>query len=206
MGYEGLSSGTMRRLNLYLRYLNELPQDNNNVSPRQIAEALMLDPQLVRQDMKDLLGKDRVSEESRSAMLAAIAKYTEMRSVQSIVLVGAGKLGSALMSYAGFSVYGLDILAGFDINEKLIKKGVYGKPVYPLEKLEEVCHRLNAKIGVITTPGGCAQQVCDALVACGILAVWNFTSVRLKVPPYVMVHNEDMSRSLQLLAEHASHQ
>ena len=147
-----------------------------------------------------------MSEESRDAILVAIAKHTEMRSVRSVVLVGAGKLGSALMSYAGFSVYGLDILAGFDVNEKLIKKGVYGKLVYQLERLEEVCCRLHAKIGIITTPGGYAQQVCDALVACGISVVWNFTSARLKVPPNVMVYNEDMSKSLQLLAVHAARQ
>lgn len=204
MSYESLDSGMMRRLNLYLSYLNKLPQDVITVKPRQIAEALLLDPQLVRQDMKALLGKDRVNEESREAMFSAIARLTEVRKVRSVVLVGVGKLGSALMSYAGFSVYDLDILAGFDVNEKVIKKGAYGKPVYHISRLDEVCQRLNARIGVITTPGGCAQDVCDVLVKCGVTAIWNFTSVRLKAPPHVLIHNEDMSASLRHLAEHAT--
>jgi redox-sensing transcriptional repressor len=87
-----------------------------------MAEALLLDPQIVRQDMKMLMGKDRVSEEDRKALFATIARLNEIRNVKSVVLVGVGKLGLALMGYAGFSVYDLDILAGFDINPKVDKK------------------------------------------------------------------------------------
>lgn len=203
MGYESIDPGTMRRLPLYLGYLRKLPQDVSTVTPGQMAEALLLDPQIVRQDMKMLMGKDRVSEEDRKALFATIARLTEIRNVKSVVLVGVGKLGLALMGYAGFSVYDLDILAGFDINPKVIKKGAYGKPVYHIDRLGEVCRRLNAKIGVITTPGGSAQEVCDALVHCGITAIWNFSSTRLKAPPRVMIHNEDMSASLRCLADHA---
>ena len=204
MGYESFNSDTMQRLNLYLCYLHKLPQEVTTVKPRQIADALLLDPQLVRQDMKALLGKDRVNEENRKNLFAAIARRTEIRRVKSVVLVGVGKLGSALMSYAGFTVYDLDILAGFDVNEKVIKKGAYGKPVYHIDKLAEVCRRLNARIGVITTPGGSAQAVCNALVNNGVTAIWNFTAARLKAPLHVLIHNEDMSASLRCLAEHAA--
>ena len=204
MGYESLDSGMMRRLNLYLSYLNKLPQDVITVTPGQMSDALLLDLQLVRQDMKSLLGKDRVNEESCNSLYAAIVRCTEVRKLKGVVLVGVGNLGSALISYAGFSVFDLDILVGFDVNEKVIKKGAYGKPVYPLDKLDEVCRRLNAKIGVITTPGGCAQTVCDALVKCGVTAIWNFTAARLKAPPHVLIYNEDMSVSLRRLAEHAA--
>ncbi|WP_444642816.1 redox-sensing transcriptional repressor Rex [Caproiciproducens sp. R1] len=128
----------------------------------------------------------------------------QSRKTDAVVLVGVGKLGKALMSYAGYSVYDLDILAGFDVDPKIIKKGAYGKPVYPIDRLNEICRRLDAKIGVITTPGSCAQPVCDALVKAGIVAVWNYSSVRLKAPPQVMVHHEDMTGSLRRLAEYAA--
>lgn len=204
MGYETFDPGMMRRLNLYLSYLHRLRQNVTTVRAKRIADELILDPQLVRQDMKALLGKDRVNEESRKALLAAILRFTEVRKVESVVLVGVGKLGLALMSYAGFTVYNLDILAGFDVNEKVIKKGAYGKPVYHIDRLAEVCRRLKAKIGVITTPGPCAQAICDSLVSCGITAIWNFAAVRLKAQPHVMIYNEDMSISLRRLAEHAA--
>ena len=204
MGYESFASDMMQRLSLYLYYLHKLPEEMTTVNPKQMADALLLDPQIVRQDMKALLGKDRVNEESGKALFAAIAKCTEIRKVESVVLVGVGKLGSALMGYAGFTVYDLDILAGFDVNEKTIKKGAYGKPVYHIDRLAEVCRRLNAKIGVITTPGACAQTVCNTLVNNGVTAIWNFTATRLKVPPHVLIHDEDMSASLRRLAEHAA--
>lgn len=204
--HEGFNSATMQRLNLYLHYLHNLPAEVTAVKPRQIADALLLDPQLVRQDMKILLGKDRVSEESRKDLFLAIAKRTEIRKVKSVIIVGVGKLGSALISYAGFTVYDLDILAGFDVKEKLIKKGAHGKPVYHIDKLPEVCRRLNARIGVICTPGSIAQKICNILVDNGITAIWNFTATRLKAPSHVMIHNEDMSISLRSLAEHAAMQ
>ncbi|HOU10740.1 MAG TPA: redox-sensing transcriptional repressor Rex [Clostridiales bacterium] len=196
-------SGLQRRLNLYLCCLRQLPQGTAVVRPAHIASALLLEPKLVRQDMKTLLCSERVEEINLDALYSAIARYTQAGKVNTVVLVGVGKIGSALMSYSGFSVYHLDIMAGFDINEKVIRKGAYGKPVYHIEKLDTICRQLNAKIGIITTPGGCAQAVCDSLVNCGIVAIWNFSAVRLKAPSHVLIHNEDMSLSLKRLAEHA---
>lgn len=197
------ASDTMRRLALYLHYLQKLPQGITAITPGQIAESLFLDPKLVRQDMKALLHKASVGEENREALYAAIARHAEVRGMKSVVLVGVGKLGSALMSYAGFSIYDLDILAGFDIDPKTIKKGAFGKPVYQVDKLKIICQRLNAKTGIITTPGDCAQAVGEALVNCGIMAIWNFTSARLKLPPHILVHNENLSATLYALAEYA---
>lgn len=203
MGGEQLDPATMRRLTLYTQYLQKLRRDIDTVTPKEIAEGLLLDPKLVRQDMKLLLGRERVTAESREALHAAIATHTVTRKVRGVVLVGVGKLGSALMSYAGFSAYDLDILAGFDVSEKIIKKGAYGKPVYHMSRLPELCRRLDAKVGVITTPGGAAQEVCDTLIESGVAAIWNFTSASLKAPPRVLIHNEDMSKSLLRLMKHA---
>ncbi|MCH3962120.1 MAG: redox-sensing transcriptional repressor Rex [Solobacterium sp.] len=204
MNHEPLSVGTIHRLNLYLHYLKDLPWDILSISPKDMAQALSLPLPTVRQDLKDLLQKENIENEDRDALLNAAGRYLSLRSTAGVILVGAGKLGSALMSYAGFSVYGLDIMAGFDINAKIIRRGVCGKPVYPVDQLGNICRTLHAEIGIITVPGGHAQTVCDALVSCGIIAIWNFTSANLKVPPHVLVRNEDLSASLCALAKHAS--
>ncbi|SDN51537.1 redox-sensing transcriptional repressor [Acetanaerobacterium elongatum] len=169
---------------------------------QEIAQALLIDPQIIRMDMKQLLCKDRISKEAPAALLAAISKLTINRKVTGVVLVGAGRLGSALMSYAGFSAYDLSILAGFDIDPKVIKKGAYGKPVYHISEMETVCRRLDVKTAIITTPGACAQQSCDLLVQCGITAIWNFTSKTLKAPAHVMIRNENMPEILRMLSDH----
>ncbi|HML37167.1 MAG TPA: redox-sensing transcriptional repressor Rex [Bacillota bacterium] len=135
-------------------------------------------------------------------LIRDMEKYVQCSRVTPVVVAGVGKLGKALMSYAGFTVFELDVLAGFDVDVDIIKKGVCGKPVYPVEMLGSTCRRLGAKIGIVTVPGYCAQEVCDMLVDAGILAVWNFAAVRLTVPEHVMVINEDMSKSLVRLFEH----
>jgi redox-sensing transcriptional repressor len=71
-----------------------------------------------------------------------------------------------------------------------------------LEKLIELCPRLNVHIGIITVPAECAQSVCDLLVDSGILAIWNFAPVHLKVPDHILVQNENIAASLALLAKH----
>ena len=202
MGYESLDSNITQRLSLYLQYFQTLPRNINTITPLEMANTLMLDQKVVRQDLKALLNKDRINKESRDELLEAISDYIGSKKVKSVVLVGVGKLGSALMSYAGFSVYDLDIMVGFDVNEKIIKKGVYGKPVYHISRIGEVCGRLNTKIGIITTPGQSAQDICDRLIKAGVIAIWNFTSARLNIPSDVFVQNEVMSASLRCLAEY----
>nr|WP_319488680.1 redox-sensing transcriptional repressor Rex [uncultured Caproiciproducens sp.] len=204
MELTNLTAGTMQRLTLYLKYLQDLSPVVRMVTPKMMADGVMIDPKVVRLDMKALLGKNRVNEEDRKALIHEIIKKTACQKINVVVLVGVGKLGKALMSYAGYTVYNLDILAGFDVDPKVIKKGAFGKPVYHFDRLNEICRRLNARIGVITTLGDCAQSACDALVKAGVVAIWNYSSVRLKTSPHVMVYNEDMTYSLRKLAEYAA--
>lgn len=196
----------MQRLAIYLRYLQNLPREVVNVSPNLIANDLMITPKIVRQDMQILLEPELLKKADRSVLIQAIRKNMYFETNKAVVLVGVGKLGKALLGYAGFSVYGLDILAGFDIDMKTIKKGVYGKPVYHISRLDEICHRLNAKIAIVTTSGDSAQIVCDALVKAGVVSIWNYSSVRLKVPNFIMVYDERMADTLQVLAAYAEKQ
>jgi redox-sensing transcriptional repressor len=118
------------------------------------------------------------------------------------LLVGAGHLGKALLSYKGFDDYGLEIVAAFDTNPSLHGKEIGGKTIFPLEKLPEFRGGFNVKIGIITVPPSAAEEVCALLVANGILAVWNFAPTYLSVPEHVLVQNENMAASLALLSKH----
>ena len=114
------------------------------------------------------------------------------------VIVGAGKLGRALLDYDGFEESGLNVMAGFDL-EPWAEYSERGKPIYPMNRLEHFCKHYDVHIGVITVPAENAQQVCDTLVACGITAIWNFAPVHLKVPDYVIVKSENLAVSLTTL-------
>ena len=74
--------------------------------------------------------------------------------------------------------------------------------VFPMARLPAICRRMQVHIGIITVPAPCAQEVCDRLVECGVLAILNFAPVHLRVPPEVLVQNENMAASLALLSQH----
>ena len=133
-------------------------------------------------------------------LIERLEHFLRCDSTHDAVLVGAGHLGKALLSYEGFGRYRLQILAAFDADETLVGTTIHGKPVFPMHKLANLTARLNAFIGIITVPAEAAQSVCDELVKGGVRGIFNFAPVYLHVPDTVTVRNEDIAASMALLA------
>lgn len=134
-------------------------------------------------------------------MIDDIEQFLGYDNTTDAVLIGAGKLGQALMGYKGFDEYGLNILAAFDSNPKM-DKTEEGKPVYHISKLAHFCRTNKVLMGIITVPAEGAQEVADQLIAGGIKAIWNFAPVHLDVPGNILVQNENMATSLAVLSVH----
>lgn len=199
-----VSKQTLQRLPSYLNYLRKPAQDSKkHVSATAIAEALGLNDVVVRKDLASVSssGRPKVGY-VRQELIKELEAFLGYDNSQDAVLVGAGKLGQALLSYGGFPQYGLNILAGFDSDPALAGTEVAGKKILPMDKLPGLCRRLGVHIGIITVPGEHAQTVCDQLIDSGILAVWNFANVHLTVPDGILVQNENMAVSLALLSNH----
>ena len=198
-----MQPGSMQRLALYLHYLRTVDSHvSPNTTTRTIAHALNLKADTVRKDIQSLFPEGKSIVYDVSGLVHALERFVGQGRLRVAVLVGAGKLGKTLLSYAGFTAYDMDIIAGFDIAPRAIAN-LQGKPIYPMGKFPEMCHKLGARVGVITTPGGSAQAVCDGMVEAGILSIWNFTSVKLRAPENVLIVNADMSATLMNLMEHA---
>lgn len=135
-------------------------------------------------------------------LINEIESFLGYNNVHDAVLVGAGRLGRALMGYDGFKSYGLNILAAFDSNADCIGTTESGKQIFSMERLGDICRRLGVHIGIITVPADQAQAVCDALVEAGIKAIWNFAPIHLYVPDGVLVQTENMAASLAMLSKH----
>ena len=145
-------------------------------------------------------GRPKVGYVTRE-LTSDIENFLGYHDVETAVLVGAGDLGHSLLSYDGFSGYGLEIAAAFDRDPALVGTTIAGKRVLSMEKLVDLCCRMQIHMGIIAVPGGEAQAVCDTLVSSGVLAIWNFAPVRLDVPEDVLVRNEDLAGSLAVLAK-----
>jgi redox-sensing transcriptional repressor len=69
-----------------------------------------------------------------------------------------------------------------------------------MDRLDAIVHERGIHLAILTVPSPYAQSSCDAIVAAGIRAIWNFTNVKLKVPDHVIVQREDLSSGYALLS------
>ena len=176
------------------------------ISAAEIARSLGLNPVLVRKDLALISdgGRPKIGY-NREKLIADIEGFLGYGNTNDAVLIGAGKLGRALLGYSGFAEYGLNIVAAFDANDAIIGTSKSGKPIMHMSRLEEFCRRNKVQIGIITVPAEDAQNVCDRLIECGIRAIWNFAPKHLDVPEDILVQNENMAASLALLSKHLSY-
>lgn len=198
-----VSLATYHRLPQYLKALYEMRKEGREtVSSVALAEVLSLSPSIVKKDLsaaKVLDGKPKVGY-LVSDLIADLEEFLGCNNVKDAVLVGAGKLGQALLGYRGFAEYGLNIIAGFDVDDAIIGKSIHGKKILPTGKLASAIEKLDIKIAVLTVPQEHAQAMADLLVKAGIRGIWNFTQEHIVVPDSVALKNENMAASLAVLS------
>ena len=198
-----VSKSVLKRLPGYLSYLKSLPEGTATyISATALANALGMGEVQVRKDLAMVSdgGRPKVGY-LRERLMDDISQFLGYDNTTDAIMIGAGKLGKALMAYKGFQEYGLNIQAAFDINPAK-ESADEGKPVYHMDKLESYCRTHKVLMAIITVPGDQAQSVCDQLIRCGIKAVWNFAPTHLDVPPNILVQNENMATSLAVLSMH----
>lgn len=203
MERKDVSKSVLKRLPVYLSYLKSLPEEAApHISATAIANALGMGDVQVRKDLAMVSdgGRPKVGY-LRQTLVDDIEQFLGYDNTNNCVLIGAGKLGQALLGYSGFDEYGLNIMAAFDASAD--QKHADGpKPILPMEKLDSFCRNNKVAMGIITVPAAVAQQVCDRLVAAGIKAIWNFAPTHLDVPAHILVQNENMATSLAVLSMH----
>ena len=184
----------------YLKKLSDHPSPY--ISATALANALNMGEVQVRKDLASVSsgGRPKIGYH-RESLISDIEQFLGYDNPNNAVLVGAGKLGLALLGYVGFDAYGLQILAAFDIAPSM-DLTENGKPVLPMDDLEGFCRANKVAMGIITVPAPHAQQVCDQLIAGGIKAIWNFAPTHLQVPENILVQNENMATSLAVLSMH----
>ena len=198
-----VSKSVLKRLPAYLTYLKSVSAGGSpNISATALANALGMGEVQVRKDLAMVSdgGRPKIGY-NRERLIEDLEQFLGYDNTTDAVLIGAGKLGQALLDYKGFDEYGLQILAAFDANpEKARTEG--GKPIYPMEELEAFCRSNKVLMGIITVPPAHAQEVCDQLIASGIKAVWSFASAHLEVPENILVQYENMATSFAVLSMH----
>jgi redox-sensing transcriptional repressor len=193
---------TVARLAVYLRVLAGLADGGrSHVSSGELASAAGVNPAGLRKDLS-YLGPCGVRGVGYSieGLRARLTEVLGGERSRPCVLVGIGRLGSALADYSGFASRGFQFAGLLDSDPRTVGTEVGGLPVRPVEDLEAVVTDTKASIGVITTPAEVAQTVCDRLAAAGVRSILNFAPVTLAAPAGVDVRKVDLSVELQVLA------
>ena len=198
-----IPKSTLSRLPLYYSHIRKMQQQGDKyVSAAAVAQSLNLNPVLVRKDLSGVSsveGKPRAGFEI-DTLLNDLSEFLGYNKVDEAILVGVGSLGRLILTNTEFSSMGLDIAVGFDKDPDLVGLQIGSKYILPMEKMESYIKRTGVKIGIITVPADQAQAVCDQMVGCGILAIWNFAFTLLNVPQGILVKNENLPSSLAVLS------
>ena len=197
-----IAESTVRRLSLYLRFLEEFEEQGaSTVSSEALAQRGGTTSAQVRKDLSFFgsFGK-------RGLGYPVPALKTQLRDILGldrryrVVVVGAGKIGSALVQYGGFRSRGFDLVSIYDNDPKKIGREWNGLVVKPVAELERDLEREPADIAAVVTPAEAAQTVADRLVKCGITAILNFAPVQLQVPEAVTVKTVNLVLELEALS------
>jgi redox-sensing transcriptional repressor len=193
---------TVYRLSVYLRCLNRLRSNSlQNVSSEALAQAAGVKSTQLR---KDLTYLGQIGTRGRGYDVEQLAELITdtlgTNSLQPVILVGVGNLGSALLSYRGFAEEGFQIVAAFDLQPDVAKSRKLRTGVQPMAHLADVVRLQSVRMAILAVPAAAAQAVANQLVAAGIVGILNFSPIVLSVPEDVMVNNVNLAIELENLS------
>lgn len=197
-----ISEAVVRRLPVYLRYLQHLVDMNiRTVSSYELGQKLDMNPAQIRKDLAYFgeFGRKGIGYEA-AYLIEKIKGILKLDRSLNVALVGAGHLGIALSNYNRYTKENMSIIAIFDADPKKIGLSVGNMPIRHIDELDRIVKEMDIRIGMITVPATAAQQVADRLVEAGVTGILNFAPVSLRVPGDVQIRNSDVTTELQALA------
>jgi len=197
-----VAESTVRRLSLYLRFLEEFEgQGVATVSSGALASRGGTTSAQVRKDLSFFgsFGKRGLGYPVPE-LADRLREILGLKQRYQVGMIGAGKIGSALVQYRGFKQRGFDIVAIFDSDPAKIGRQWNGLTIQDIATLEAEFARRPLGMAVLVTPADAAQPVTDRLVALGVKAVLNFAPVQLVVPDDVVVKTVNLALELETLS------
>ena len=197
-----IADSTVRRLSAYLRFLEDFEgRGLATISSDELAQRGGTTSAQVRKDLSFFgsFGKRGLGY-SVPELAASLREILGLSRKWKVIIIGAGKVGAALVAYRGFRQRGFHILAAYDANPDKVGKPLEGIPVRDINHLEKDVNKDAPDIAVVTVPSENAQAVVDRVVRAGIKAILNFAPTQLQVPPDVTVKTVNMAMELEGLS------
>lgn len=190
------------RLSLYLREVQHLIRDGSETTnSTELGRLLGVTDAQVRKDLAYFgqFGHPGVGYRCQE-LVAAIKNIMGTNTAWNVALIGIGNLGRALLRYKGFHDQGFQIVAAFDVDDRVIGTQVEGVDVYPIQDLAKIVMQQSIRLVTIAVPSHAAQAVVEQVVEVGIEGILNFAPVTISVPSQVRVIGVDLAMELEQLA------
>ncbi|MCI8422184.1 MAG: redox-sensing transcriptional repressor Rex [Lawsonibacter sp.] len=198
-----VSSAVIRRLPRYYRQLSELQEAGTiRISSSALGKSMGLTASQIRQDLFCFgeFGQQGYGYKVDS-LREEIGEILGISRGHTVVVLGTGNLGRAIIENFRFSSNGFRLLAAFDIDPHVVGTRIAGVPVYHADTLESFLQKNPASVGLLTVPIAAAQEMGDRLVSTGVKGIWNFTNYEIAVDPErVVVESVHFSDSLLALS------
>jgi redox-sensing transcriptional repressor len=197
-----ISDAVIRRLPKYYRYLTELEQNGvERVSSSQMSRDMNLNASQIRRDLNCFGGFGQQGYGYQVQRLRQeIMRIMGIGSEHSLIILGAGNIGQALLKYRHFAAEGYRITGIFDIDNTVIGKETGGLTIKPLSDIEKFLSGNKVDIAILAVPKQDAQSLADELVALGVKGIWNFAPIDVEARKGVSVENVHLGDSLYVLS------
>ncbi len=202
MEERGISQAVIGRLPRYYRYLGDLKNEGvERISSQELSRIMNVTASQIRQDFNNFGGFGQQGYGYNTSYLyEEIGKILGLNQQHDMVLIGAGKLGQALVNYMNLKNRGFSFKGAFDIDPSLYGKTIANVPIYPMEQMTGFITENHIDIAVLTVPKAAAIEITHILTDTPIRAIWNFAHVDLKVPDRIQVESVHLQDSLMRLS------
>lgn len=202
MNTEKIPLPTVRRLSLYKRFLEKLRELRiRSTSSTPIGEYTGIPAYQVRKDLNHLggIGKAGKGYDVRK-LIESISQALRSDIPRKCVVVGLGRLGSAITGFLCERQKQFKVVAGFDTDKEKVGQSVFCVRVLHADELSRVVREKNVDVAILTVPSAVAQQTAEELESAGIKGILNFTPVKLSLPENMVVSSIDFSQELEIIS------
>ena len=202
MQSKNISIAVIKRLPRYYRYLGELlAHDVVRISSKELSEKMGVTASQIRQDLNNFGGFGQQGYGYQVEYLyTEIGKILGLDKKNTLIILGAGNLGMALVNSTGLQRRGFEVVGIFDVKPEVIGTTVRGIPVAHIDTLEQFLKEHEVDMAALTVPKAVAPTLAADVVKWGVKAIWNFAPTDLQLPNDVVLENVHLTESLMRLS------
>lgn len=197
-----VSLAVIKRLPRYYRFLGDLLDNGiKRISSKELSEKMDVTASQIRQDLNNFgcFGQQGYGY-NVELLFEEIKEILGLNKTYNLVILGAGKIGQALLNYSKFEKRGFNFIGIFDTNPNIIGTKIRDLDVKDIKELEKFIKLNNVDIAILAVPGTDAYDLYKDVVSYGIKGIWNFSNTELKKEGGVIVENVHLTDSLMTLA------